>query len=95
MTSQLANQASQATINSVGAVGSVDLAAGANVAPTGFYFFAIDPITDIVVTVQVDVTNAVTADLTSFTSIGKTVYGKWTSITLNTDNEAIGYLSRL
>lgn len=95
MASLLEQAGSQAVINSVGATGSKSITGLTAVTPpTGYYFFAIEFLTDGVVTAQTDVENSINADLTDFTSISGVVYGKWTSITLSS-GEAIGYLAKL
>jgi hypothetical protein len=97
MSSQLQNMAGQATVNAVGAAGSVAITGtGAVTPPSGYYIFAIQPITDTVVASQVNVSGATNATLSALSTIatGLTVYGKWSSITL-TSGSAIGYISRL
>jgi len=96
MAGMLEQNANQATVNSVGAIGSKAITGTSAVTPpTGYYFFAIDFMADSVVTSQIDLTGATNAVLSSLTTIpAKPVYGKWTSITL-TSGEAIGYLARL
>lgn len=97
MTSSLQQSGSVALVNSVGAAGSKEITGTSAVTPpTGYYFFAFQPIEDIDVAAVVSLTDAVNANLVSFTLIpsGVTVYGKWTSITL-TSGSAIGYLARL
>jgi len=96
MAGLLEQNANQATVNSVGAIGSKAITGTSAVTPpAGYYFFAIDFMANAVVTSQIDVTDAINADLSTLATIpAKPVYGKWTSITL-TSGEAIGYLARL
>jgi hypothetical protein len=98
MSSQLQNQSGVATLQSIGAVGSKEITGTSAVTPpTGYYFFCIQFVGDSVVSARVDVTGAVNANLTSFTSgfsDGSAVYGKWSSITLSSGS-AMGYLARL
>jgi len=96
MPSNMQQQASKATVNAVGANGSLEITGTSIVsAPAGSYIFAIDFMSDSVVAAQGNVTGAVNADLTAIASIPpKAVYGKWTSVTL-TSGDAIGYLSNL
>lgn len=62
--------------------------------PTGYYFFAIQVVANMVVSAKGDVDGATNPDITAFTSIlaGQIVYGKFNSISL-TSGEAIGYLA--
>lgn len=96
MNSSLNQKASETILNSVGSNGSVDITGtGAVTPPAGFYFYCIDFLADATVTAQVDLTDAVNADLTAFTTIpAKPVFVKLTSITLG-GGEAIGYLAKL
>ena len=97
MGSQLQNQSGVATLQSIGAVGSKEITGLSAVpAPTGYYYFCIQFVADGVVSARTDVTNAVNANLTSFTGgflAGSAIYGKWSSITLS-QGSAIGYLAR-
>lgn len=92
------SQEKLAVVNSVGATGSKAITGTSAVTPaTGYYFFCIVPVTDIVVSAKADVTGALNADLTAFTTgipAGLAVYGKFTSITL-TSGSAIGYYARV
>lgn len=97
MSSYLEQQASQVTINSIGAVGSKAITGTNAVTPaTGYYFFAIQIIADAIVSAQGDVTGALNATLSSFTVIpaGTILFGKWNSITLS-NGQAIGYYAKL
>ena len=95
MAGALEQSANKATVNSVGGSGSKAITGTSAVTPpSGFYFFAIQVLSDAVVSAQTDgITNQ--ADLSAYTSIGagSIVYGNWSSITL-TSGEAIGYLAR-
>lgn len=82
---------------SLGGGGSKGITGTNAVTPaTGYYFFAIQVISDMVVSAQGDVTNAVNTTLSGFTSIpaGTVLYGRWNSITL-TSGSAIGYYAPL
>lgn len=61
--------------------------------PTGYYFFAIQVMVDMVVSAKSDVSGATNGDITTFTNIpaGTILFGKFSSITL-TSGEALGYL---
>jgi hypothetical protein len=95
MSSQLEISAAQATLNAVGARGSVAITGTSAVtAPTDTYFYCIDFMSDSVVAAQGNVTGATNATLSTLGTIpAKPVYGKFTSITL-TSGTAIGYISR-
>lgn len=95
MSSQLELSAAQATLNTVGASGSVAITGtGAVTPPTGFYFYCVDFMSDSVVSAQGNLTGATNATLSTLGTIpAKPVYGKWTSITL-TSGSAIGYITR-
>ena len=80
---------------SMGGVGSKAITGTSAVTPpTGYYFFAIQVVADMVVSAQGNLTGATNADLTTITSIpaGVVIYGKFDSITLST-GDAIGYLA--
>lgn len=74
-------------------IGSKAITGTSAVTPaSGYYFASIQAISDIVVSAQGNVSGAINADLTEFTSIpaGTFLLGKWNSITL-TSGEAIGH----
>lgn len=100
MSSQLEISAAQATLNAVGARGSVSITGTSIVnAPAGTYFYCIDFMTDSVVSAQGNATDSngsvsVNATLSALGTIpAKPVYGKFSSITL-ASGSAIGYIAR-
>lgn len=94
MSSQLELLAARATLNSVGASGSVAITGTGAVTPSaGMHFYCIQFIEDSVVASDIDLAGATNANLSLFTfPAGAAVYGKWTSITL-TSGKAIGYMT--
>lgn len=92
----LEQQASQATVNSVGALGGKAITGTNAVTPdSGYYFFAIQIIADAVVSAQGNVAGATNVTLSSLSTIpaGATIFGKWNSITL-TSGVAVGYYAK-
>lgn len=96
MNSASNQKANEVILNSVGSNGSKEITGTSAVTPpAGFYFYCIDFLADATVTAQIDVTDAVNADLTALATIpAKPVFVKLTSITLG-GGEAIGYLAKL
>jgi len=76
----------------MGNLGSKEITGTSPVLPDSGVFTAIYFVEATVVAAQVDADGITNADLTVFTSIpaDRTIYGKWTSITL-TSGSAIGY----
>lgn len=94
MSSQLELSAARATLNTVGASGSVAITGTNAVTPSsGMYFYAIQFVEDTVIASDIDLSGATNASFTGFTfPAGMVVYGKWTSVTL-TSGRAIGYMT--
>ena len=93
MSGALGNKADYMTVASTGMVGGKAITGTSAVTPdSGYYFFAIQVVADMVVSAQGDVTGATNPDLTALASIpaGTILYGKYNSIT-PASGEAIGY----
>lgn len=73
---------------------TITIGVGAVIPTEGFYFCAIQCISDVVVAAQGNVAGAINSNLTTFTVIpsGTTIYGRFNSITL-TSGQAIAYYS--
>lgn len=97
MSNYLGNQANQSILQSIGAVGSKAITGVSAVTPPdGYYFFCIVPSSDMVISAQGNITDAINADLTTITThpAGLSIFGKFNSITL-TSGSGIGYLARI
>jgi len=86
------------TIFSIGAFGGKVITGTSAITPaTGYYFYAIQVTSDIIVSTQGNVsgsTNPVLSSLTGGISAGTVIYGKFTSMTLSS-GEAIGYYAKV
>lgn len=95
--SSIEQMASKAILQDIGLYGSKEIVGIAKVsAETGNYFFAIQVISDIVVSAQENegsFNNMNLSLLTGGISAGTVIYGKFSSITLSS-GQAIGYYAR-
>lgn len=97
MSSSLEQMAALATLQNIGVIGSKEIVGTSAVTPvTGCYFYAIQVMSDIIVSAQSNITGSVNANLTLLTGgipAGTVIYGKFNSITL-TSGQAIGYYAK-
>lgn len=96
--SSIEQLASLATVQNIGAIGSKEIVGTSAVTPaTGYYFYAIQVTSDIIVSAQGNLTgatNMVLANITGGIPAGTVIYGKFNSITL-TSGQAIGYYAKV